>query len=77
VNGSEKRRRTALHEAGHAVIARAAGFNVHEVSLREEGGGVCWVEARTRTSPEDIRLTVANPPKSAPQTRTVERSPFA
>ncbi len=55
MNGSEKRRRTALHEAGHAVIARAAGFTVNEVSLHEEGGGVCWVEARTRTSPEDIK----------------------
>lgn len=52
---SEKRRRTALHEAGHAVVARAAGFTVNEVSLHEEGGGVCWVEARTRTSPEDIK----------------------
>ncbi len=52
---SEKRRRTALHEAGHAVVARAAGFDVREVSLREEGGGVCWVETRTRTSPEDIK----------------------
>ncbi len=52
---SGKRRRTALHEAGHAVVARAAGFDVREVSLREEGGGVCWVETRTRTSPEDIK----------------------
>jgi len=52
---SEKRRKTALHEAGHAVIARAAGFTVNEVSLHEEGGGVCWVEARTRTTPEDIK----------------------
>jgi hypothetical protein len=41
----QTRSQVALHEAGHAVVALAAGLPVHEVVLRETGGGHCTVAA--------------------------------
>ncbi|RZU33525.1 cell division protease FtsH [Blastococcus saxobsidens] len=64
--GEEVRRRIAVHEAGHAVVATAMGEEVHRVSVVARGSGLGAVsltggdEAVLLTAPEIAdRLTVA------------------
>lgn len=55
-NVREKRRKTSLHEAGHAVVARALGLRVREVTVSRDGSsGRCWAHVTGRDSLDDIR----------------------
>ncbi len=52
----ESRRRTSIHEAGHAIVARALGLHVDEVTVRGDGtGGICWARVPSRDSLEDVK----------------------
>jgi hypothetical protein len=57
LNAASERDRTALHEAGHAVVAQSLGLTVEEVTVRAEdgSGGVCYVELEPRDSLDAIR----------------------
>ena len=52
----ESRRRTAVHEAGHAIVARALGLNVREVTVHGDGsGGICYADIPACDSLEDVK----------------------
>jgi hypothetical protein len=45
------RRRVAYHEAGHAVIARALGVEIADISMEPSGDAVAHVTTHSRPSP--------------------------
>jgi len=52
----ESRRRTSIHEAGHAIVARAIGLNVREATVHRDGtGGICYADIPACNSPEDVK----------------------
>ena len=54
----EKRRRTSIHEAGHAVLARAHGLPVREITVRPDATGDCWIDIPARDSVGDIKREI-------------------
>jgi hypothetical protein len=47
---SKKRRLKAFHEAGHAVIARVLGIDVHSISMGSNSDGVAAWRAIVRAA---------------------------
>jgi len=58
-NRSVDRRYTAYHEAGHAVIALRLGYEIRKVTIVPRRGSLGRAEIRNRTSPDDIRISLA------------------
>jgi ATP-dependent Zn protease len=50
---------TAYHEAGHAVIALRLGYEVGKVTIKRRQGVLGRADIRNRTSPDDIRISLA------------------
>ena len=51
----------AIHEAGHAVVARRLGVQVHEASIEPEKNTVGHVNHGETTHYQDILVTLAGP----------------
>ena len=58
-NRSVDRRYTAYHEAGRAVIALRLGYEVGKVTIKPRQGVLGRADIRNRTSPDDIRISLA------------------
>jgi hypothetical protein len=58
---TDHRRSAAIHEAGHAVVARALGFEVREVLIRSDDSGQTICMRRHEASDKYVLVLMAGP----------------
>lgn len=59
---TDHRRSAAIHESGHAVVARALGFKVFEVLLRpDDSGRTLWGSVHDPITHRHVLVTMAGP----------------
>jgi Peptidase M50B-like len=58
---TDNRRDVAIHEAGHAVIARALGFEVREVLINSDDSGLTHCMRRREATHQYVLVLMAGP----------------
>jgi hypothetical protein len=70
------RRGAAVHEAGHVIVARVLGLEVHQVCIGEDGNGESCIEC-SRHLPIPDRIAVAEAGMAAVQLLSAPTTPQA